>query len=39
MVFPTLDLVAVFTGENYGKFPEMEQPFELLSQFILPAVD
>lgn len=38
LVFPSLDLVAVFTGENYGRFPEMEQPFTLLERFILPAV-
>ncbi len=38
MIFPSLDLVAVFTGENYGKFPEMEQPFQLIEQYILPAV-
>ncbi|MGB3801042.1 MAG: serine hydrolase [Lewinella sp.] len=39
MVFPSLELVAVFTGENYGRFPEMEQAFELLNQFILPVID
>lgn len=39
MIFPELDLVAVFTGENYGKFPEMEQPFELIDNYILPAVE
>lgn len=38
MVFPALDLVAVFTGENYGLFPEMEQPFDLIDKYILPAV-
>jgi CubicO group peptidase (beta-lactamase class C family) len=38
MVFPSLDLVAVFTGENYGLFPEMEQPFEMIDRYILPAV-
>ena len=38
MVFPSLDLVAVFTGENYGLFPEMEQPFEMIDQYVLPAV-
>ena len=37
MVFPELDLVAVFTGTNYWKMPEMEQPFRLIEQFILPA--
>lgn len=38
IVFPSLELVTVFTGENYGLFPEMEQPFEMIDQFILPAV-
>ncbi|MEM8982651.1 MAG: serine hydrolase [Pseudomonadota bacterium] len=38
MVFPALDLVAVFTGENYGQFPEMERPFEMLDRYILPAI-
>ena len=38
MIFPSLDLVAVFTGENYGRFPEMEQPFEMIERYVLPAV-
>lgn len=38
MVFPSFDLVVVFTGENYGLFPEMEQPFDMVDQYILPAV-
>lgn len=38
LVFPSLDAVAVFTGENYGKFPEMEQPFELMDRYILPTL-
>ena len=38
MVFPSLELVAVFTGENYGQFPEMERPFDMMDRFILPAV-
>ena len=38
MIFPSLDLVAVFTGENYGLFPEMEQPFEMVEKYILPAI-
>ncbi|MEO1173032.1 MAG: serine hydrolase, partial [Myxococcota bacterium] len=37
MVFPALDLVAVFTGTNYGKMPEMERPFELMERYVLPA--
>lgn len=36
MVFPSLDLVAVFTGENYGRFPEMERPFALMDEYVLP---
>jgi CubicO group peptidase (beta-lactamase class C family) len=39
MVFPSLELVAVFTGENYGLFPEMEQPFEMIEKYILPAIE
>lgn len=38
MVFPEFDLVAVFTGENFGLFPEMEQPFTLIDQYVLPAM-
>lgn len=38
MIFPSLDLVAVFTGENYAMFPEMEQPFEMIDKYILPAI-
>ncbi|TDF42175.1 class C beta-lactamase-related serine hydrolase [Alteromonadaceae bacterium M269] len=39
MVIPSLSLVTVFTGENYGKFPETEQPFELLERYILFALE
>jgi CubicO group peptidase (beta-lactamase class C family) len=38
MLFPSLDLVAVFTGENYGLFPEMEQPFEMVDRYVLPSM-
>lgn len=38
LIFPSLELVVVFTGENYGKFPEMEQPFELVEKYILRAI-
>jgi len=38
MIFPSLELVAVFTGENFGRFPEMEQPFEMIEKYILPAI-
>ena len=38
MIFPKLELVAVFTGEYYGQFPEMEQAFELVDHYILPAM-
>lgn len=39
MVFPALELVAVFTGENYGLFPEMEQPFDMVERHVLPSID
>jgi CubicO group peptidase (beta-lactamase class C family) len=38
MIFPSLELVAVFTGENYGRFPEMEQPFEMIEKYVLSAM-
>lgn len=38
MVFPEYELVAAFTGENYGKFPEMEQPFQLMERYLLPMM-
>ncbi len=38
LVFPSIDLVAVFTGENYGLFPEMERPFDMMDRYVLPAV-
>ena len=37
MVFPGLDVVVVWTGENYGRFPEMERPFQLTEDYILPT--
>lgn len=37
MVFPALDLVVVWTGENFGKFPEMERPFDLVDEYVLPT--
>jgi CubicO group peptidase (beta-lactamase class C family) len=36
-VFPALDLVVVFTGSNYNS-PRGDQPFEILSWRLLPAV-
>ncbi len=38
LVFPSLELVAVFTGENYGRFPEMERPFDMMDRYVLPAM-
>ena len=38
MVWPDLELVVVWTGENYGKFPEMERPFELTEEYVLPTI-
>ncbi|MEM6576110.1 MAG: hypothetical protein AAF736_17680, partial [Pseudomonadota bacterium] len=37
MVWPELELVVAWTGENYGKFPEMERPFKLTETYILPT--
>jgi CubicO group peptidase (beta-lactamase class C family) len=37
MIFPDLELVAVFTGENYGRWPEMERPFALMEDYVLPV--
>jgi CubicO group peptidase (beta-lactamase class C family) len=36
-VFPALDLVAVFTGSNYNS-PLGDQPFDIVGNFVLPAV-
>jgi len=36
-VFPALELVVVFTGSNYNS-PSMNQPFEILTSRVLPAV-
>jgi CubicO group peptidase (beta-lactamase class C family) len=36
-VFPTLDLVVVFTGSNYNS-PLGDQPFTILSDRVLPSV-
>ena len=36
MVFPTLDMVVVFTGGKYNS-KLGEQPFQIISQFVLPA--
>jgi len=36
-VFPTLDLIAVFTGSNYNS-PLGDQPFQIVADHLLPAV-
>jgi CubicO group peptidase (beta-lactamase class C family) len=38
-VFPSLALVAVFTSSNYGANDDAGQPYDLLQQYILPALD
>ena len=37
-VYPTLEMVVVFTGGSYNTWTGHEQPPELLERFILPAV-
>ena len=40
IIIPTLEMTITFTGGNYNLFPEMEEvPFELLTNYIFPAVD
>jgi len=36
-VFPTLDLVVMFTGSNYNS-PLQNKPFGILTDRVLPAV-
>lgn len=37
MVIPEVDMVVVFTGENYNS-PKAQLPYNILDQYILPAV-
>lgn len=37
MVIPEVDMVVVFTGENYNS-PRAQLPYDILEQYILPAV-
>ena len=36
-VFPTLDLVVVFTGENYNS-TDQNRSFAVMDNYILPAI-
>lgn len=36
-VFPSLELVAMFTGSNYNS-PLGDQPFQIVGEYVLPAV-
>ncbi len=38
IIIPELDMTVTFTSGNYNLFPEMEKPFEILNNYILPAV-
>ncbi|MEM9078831.1 MAG: serine hydrolase [Bacteroidota bacterium] len=38
VIIPELDMTVSFTSGNYNLFPEMERPFEILNNYILPAV-
>lgn len=37
-VVPELELVAVFTGSNYGDYQLTQQPLELMQRYVIPAV-
>ncbi len=39
IIIPELAMTVTFTSGNYNLFPEMEMPFEILNNYILPAVD
>lgn len=40
IIIPEIEMTITFTGGNYNLFPEMEEkPFEILEQYILPAVE
>ncbi|HAS43823.1 MAG TPA: serine hydrolase [Microscillaceae bacterium] len=40
IIIPEVNMTVTFTGGNYNLFPEMEnKPFEILNQYILPAVN
>lgn len=39
IIIPEIDMTISFTGGNYNLFPQMEKmPFEILNEYILPAV-
>ena len=40
IIIPEVEMTLTFTGGNYNLFPEMEEkPFDLLENYILPAVN
>ena len=40
IVIPEIEMTITFTGGNYNLFPEMQEiPFEILEEYILPAVE
>jgi len=40
IIIPEAEMTITFTGGNYNLFPEMEEkPFEILENYILPAVE
>lgn len=38
IVLPSLDLVAVFTGRNYNSMHYMQQPFDIMTRYIIPSL-
>lgn len=38
IVLPSLDLVAVFTGRNFNSMHYMQQPFDIMTRYIIPSL-
>lgn len=38
IVIPSIDLVAVFTGRNCNSMHYMQQPFDLISRYVIPSL-
>lgn len=38
IVIPNIDLVAVFTGINYNSMHCMQQPFDIISRYVIPSL-
>lgn len=38
IIIPEIDMTITFTSGNYNLFPQMERPFKILNEYILPAI-